>query len=101
MLRTHLMQVKGLLLEPFRSAAKAGVSDESVYDFATRRLGKDVADRMIDPLCVGIYGGDCRTLSLKYVCHCSLGYSGAGGVGGGLSLEDSFRSVSSIYMYGE
>eukprot|EP00037_Helgoeca_nana_P010403 m.91545 g.91545 ORF g.91545 m.91545 type:complete len:509 (-) comp20185_c0_seq15:149-1675(-) len=60
-----LALVKGLLLEPFRSAAKAGVSDESVYDFATRRLGKDVADRMIDPLCVGIYGGDCRTLSLK------------------------------------
>eukprot|EP00035_Acanthoeca_spectabilis_P013630 m.254017 g.254017 ORF g.254017 m.254017 type:complete len:58 (+) comp15937_c0_seq7:511-684(+) len=49
-----------------RPAAGKFVGDETVYDFACRRLGTDVANRLIDPMCVGIFGGDCRTLSLKY-----------------------------------
>lgn len=39
--------------------------DESVFDFASRRLGKTVATFFIDPLCVGVFGGDARKLSLK------------------------------------
>lgn len=45
--------------------------DESVFDFARRRFGSDVATYMIDPLCVGIYGGNARALSLQ-ACFPSL-----------------------------
>eukprot|EP00040_Diaphanoeca_grandis_P044601 m.12901 g.12901 ORF g.12901 m.12901 type:complete len:519 (-) comp9500_c0_seq1:47-1603(-) len=66
--------VKGMLTEPFApkpnpnyfSSLNAKLeNDESVFDFASRRLGRDVAVYMMDPLCVGIFGGDSRTLSLK------------------------------------
>lgn len=39
--------------------------DESVFDFAQRRLGMTVATYFIDPLCVGVFGGDARKLSLR------------------------------------
>eukprot|EP00038_Savillea_parva_P016904 m.18538 g.18538 ORF g.18538 m.18538 type:complete len:507 (+) comp3603_c0_seq2:203-1723(+) len=60
-----LALVKAIIIEPFRSKAKSDVSDETVYDFGVRRLGANVAGRLLDPLCVGIFGGDCRTLSLQ------------------------------------
>ncbi|MCB1135096.1 MAG: protoporphyrinogen oxidase [Chlamydiia bacterium] len=40
-------------------------SDESVYDFACRRLGRYVAETFMDPLVLGIYGGDLRHLSVR------------------------------------
>lgn len=39
--------------------------DESVYSFITRRFSEDVAKYAVDPLCRGIYAGDCRKLSVK------------------------------------
>lgn len=39
--------------------------DESIFDFATRRIGKEAASTMIDPMVSGIYGGDARKLSLR------------------------------------
>ncbi len=39
--------------------------DETVWDFAMRRFGKDVAERLIDPLVLGIYAGDSKTLSVE------------------------------------
>ncbi|MCH9614833.1 MAG: Protoporphyrinogen oxidase [Chlamydiia bacterium] len=53
-----------LLLEPFK---KKGPPDESVWDFAKRRLGRKVADRLVDPMVKGIYSGDAKELS---VAHC-------------------------------
>lgn len=41
------------------------VEDESVYDFAARRLGIHAAEKLIDPLVSGIYAGDPKQLSLK------------------------------------
>lgn len=52
------------LSEPFRTA-RAGSDDESIWDFATRRFGREVADRLIDPMVTGIYAGDAQQLSLK------------------------------------
>ena len=63
------------ILSP-RGAARAGVDlvlpngngkheDESVGALIRRRLGNEAADRMIDPLLGGIYGGDPDTLSLR------------------------------------
>lgn len=39
-------------------------SDETVWDFAARRLGTEVADRLIMPMTLGIFAGDARRLSL-------------------------------------
>lgn len=39
--------------------------DESVWDFACRRFNTTVAEHFFDPLGVGIYGGDIKTLSAK------------------------------------
>ena len=38
--------------------------DESVWDFAARRLGRDFADRLIHPMSLGIFAGDSKRLSL-------------------------------------
>ncbi|XP_055934770.1 protoporphyrinogen oxidase-like [Argiope bruennichi] len=43
----------------------AHLDDESVYDFATRRIGEDVARYAFDPMCRGITAGDCRELSVR------------------------------------
>lgn len=39
--------------------------DESIHSFFSRRLGTVWADRLIDPFVLGIYAGDCKTLSMK------------------------------------
>lgn len=44
---------------------KAHHEDESVWDFAARRLGSDFADRLIHPMSLGIFAGDSKRLSLS------------------------------------
>ncbi len=39
--------------------------DESLAEFATRRLGKEAFERLIDPMATGIYAGDPTRLSLQ------------------------------------
>lgn len=39
--------------------------DESIYSFVRRRFGEDLAKYAADPLCRGIFAGDCRKLSVK------------------------------------
>ncbi len=39
-------------------------SDESVFDFAARRMGRGAAETFVDPMVSGIFGGDARKLSL-------------------------------------
>jgi protoporphyrinogen/coproporphyrinogen III oxidase len=53
-----------MLLEPFVRARRDG-HDESVWDFAARRLGTEVADRLVRPMALGIFAGDARRLSLE------------------------------------
>ena len=50
------------LLEPWARRAPDG--DESVYDFARRRLGRGAADILVDAFATGIFAGDVRRLSL-------------------------------------
>ncbi len=52
-----------VLLEPWASERPS--SEESVWQFATRRIGKQAADVLIDAMVTGIYGGDPKLLSLK------------------------------------
>jgi len=51
-----------LLLEPF---IRRGSGEESVYDFAARRLGHHFAERLVGPMVAGIFAADPRTLSLR------------------------------------
>ncbi len=66
LLREGILGVHGvarMLAEPF-IAARRDDKDESVWTFAARRLGADVADRIILPMALGIFAGDARRLSL-------------------------------------
>lgn len=64
-LRSPLLTTRGklrLLGEPLVSRHAGG--EESVWAFSARRLGHVFADRLIDPMMLGIFGGSARNLSL-------------------------------------
>ncbi|MDR0535535.1 MAG: protoporphyrinogen oxidase [Puniceicoccales bacterium] len=64
---TPLLSLRGklrILAEPFSRRAPEGV-DESVADFVARRLGRETAVRLVDPMVSGIYAGDIHRLSLR------------------------------------
>lgn len=52
-----------LMTEPFRRKSK--LEDESLYDFCNRRFGKYVAEYLVDPFTSGVFGADCRQLSIR------------------------------------
>jgi oxygen-dependent protoporphyrinogen oxidase len=39
--------------------------DETIYNFASRRIGREAAEILIDPMVSGIFGGDAENLSLE------------------------------------
>ncbi len=51
-----------IALEPLVRRGRA--DDESVHDFACRRLGRQAAERLIAPMVLGVFAGDARRLSL-------------------------------------
>jgi len=53
-----------LLGEPFIPRRRA-TDDESVHSFASRRIGADAADVLVDAMVAGVYAGDSRQLSLE------------------------------------
>lgn len=64
--RSGLLSPMGMLRllgEPLVPARRDG-GDESVWAFTARRLGAEVADRLILPMALGIFAGDARRLSL-------------------------------------
>lgn len=66
-MRSKILTVRGrlrLVMEPFIPKKKDD-SDESIFDFGRRRIGRDAAEHMIVPMVSGIYGGDAHRLSLK------------------------------------
>lgn len=62
-----------LIRKKFRSFLREGIQpkstteDESVDSFFRRRLGDDIADRMVNPMINGIYAGDSTKLSIRSV----------------------------------
>ncbi len=63
---TPLISVAGkvrMALEPLISPRREE-SDESLAAFFTRRLGREVFEKIVEPLVSGIYGGDAREISL-------------------------------------
>jgi oxygen-dependent protoporphyrinogen oxidase len=69
LLRTHLFTWRGkarMGLEPFIPARQLGEDgDESIADFATRRLGREAAERLVAPLLGGVSGGDANDISVR------------------------------------
>jgi len=66
LVREGVLSVRGVarvLAEPFITVRR-DAADESVWAFAARRLGVEVADRVILPMALGIFAGDARRLSL-------------------------------------
>lgn len=51
-----------LLMEPWARKAPAG--EESVFEFATRRIGREAAEVLVDAAVSGISAGDSRVLSV-------------------------------------
>ena len=54
-----------VLLEPFAPGPKDRSRDESVLDFAARRIGSEAARILVDAMVSGIYAGDARSLSIR------------------------------------
>ncbi|MGL5263732.1 MAG: protoporphyrinogen oxidase [Candidatus Rhabdochlamydia sp.] len=54
--------IKALFTEWKRPAKKG---DETVWEFVIRRFNYDVAQRLFDPMVVGIFGGDSRLISIR------------------------------------
>lgn len=53
-----------LAMEPLIRQKRDWEVEESVFDFAARRIGPEAARTLIDPMVSGIFGGDARRLSL-------------------------------------
>ena len=65
-LKTPLLSLPGKLRvawEPF--AAKRVECDESIHEFAARRIGQEAASVLVDSMVSGIFAGDSHTLSLR------------------------------------
>jgi len=63
---SRLLSLRGKLRiagEPWASPPPGG--DETIYEFAARRIGREAADAMVDPMVSGIFGGNARELSLR------------------------------------
>lgn len=66
-MRSPLLSLRGrlrLTAEPFIKKRINWDEDESIYDFVARRIGREAADTLIDPMVSGIFGGAARSLSL-------------------------------------
>ena len=66
MIRTGLLSPKEkarVFCEPFIPGMR-GDGDESIFDFAARRIGRGAAETFVDPMVSGVYGGVARELSL-------------------------------------
>lgn len=64
-IRSGLLGAGGILrmlAEPFVSRIH---EEESIWQFAARRLGAQAADRLIAPMVLGVFAGDAKRLSLQ------------------------------------
>lgn len=51
--------------EPFAGAPRDPERDETVFEFASRRIGRGAASILVDAMVSGVYAGDSRCLSLR------------------------------------
>jgi oxygen-dependent protoporphyrinogen oxidase len=68
MLRSSLFSVRGklrMLAEPWVSQRSAGTDDESLASFVRRRFGREVLERVAEPVIASLYTADAERLSLR------------------------------------
>jgi len=68
LVRSDLLTWRGklaLVREPFAARRRAHGEDESMYEFATRRLGPEAARAIIAPFVTGIFAADAHDVSLE------------------------------------
>lgn len=56
-----------ILRDLFVGRSKQKLSDETIYSFAERRFGKEVADYLISAMICGICAGDAKEISVKFL----------------------------------
>lgn len=64
---SDILSLKGrarVAMEPFVSARKEE-GDESLFEFAKRRLGEEAAEKLIEPMAAGVYAGNPENMSLR------------------------------------
>ncbi len=65
-LKSKLLSVRGRLRVILETVAGGtDIADESLAQFATRRLGREASEKLIDPMASGVFAGDSEQLSLK------------------------------------
>lgn len=67
-LRSPLFSMRGKLrmaCEPWIAAREAQVEDESLASFVTRRFGREVLERVAEPIVAGLYTARAENLSLR------------------------------------
>jgi oxygen-dependent protoporphyrinogen oxidase len=64
-IKSDLLSFGGKLRMLLEYNAPKGPEDETVADFVIRRLGKEALEKLIDPMCSGIYAGDPYKMSIK------------------------------------
>jgi len=67
-LRSDLLTIRGklrMLTEPLRPFRHESEGDETVHEFASRRLGEEAAKLLVDPIVSGIYGADATQVSVQ------------------------------------
>ena len=65
--RSDYLSVKGrlsMLLEGLRPRKRGG-AEETIHAFASRRFGREFADKVIDPMAAGLFMGDAKRLSIS------------------------------------
>ncbi len=64
-IKSDILSWGGKLRLLFELTAHKGPEDETVAEFIIRRLGKEALEKLIDPMCSGIYAGDPYNMSIK------------------------------------
>ena len=67
LVRSGILSARGgarMLAEMF-IGSRQGDAEESVWEFACRRFGAEVAEQIVAPLTLGVFAGDARRLSLS------------------------------------
>lgn len=96
-LRSTLLSLPGrlrVMAEPFAQGPPLGV-DESLGDFARRRLGSEALEKLIDPMVTGIFAGDPDRMSLRscFPLICDLEEKYGGLIWGMISLARERRKT--------